>query len=647
MHFYRLFLYVSARLKFQMPGATKRIPAIALLSSLLLTLCVFSSSTAKAQQGGDPIYYATNYGVVGDDKTDDTAAMQALLALVSSKGGGFIQIPCGGTFTLIASGTLVVPGSINLLGCGKYGNDISVPVLPAGGLDLRYNGTYKMEWLTFGQNTIRDMAFVDFNPNPTECAPFFFISNPVVDFEHFSVQGNVSAPFQVGACQTVFTFGANVPECGQGGINECFNGYGSEVFDGFFDRIQYAAIFQSGANGIYFTQDFGTSSNGNYQGTNSPKGPAFLMNPTQATSGLYPYGNHFENIQWELGDAQKPFHTNYTYGLEILCCTGTNFFYDFNCSDVEQAKGCVHIAAEIPNHIAHQEVDGCATSGFPFPGCVSQDDSPANYQNVVINGTDDQILARQYFGTDLGSATNGYNDVNLTSGGWLYAKEGPAPPGYALADILWGDIGSHRLKMNNSNAGAVQVVGSGVDIDTHDRVVGTNGGPLPLAAGLVGTNTSSQIVDAAVPVTSSWSTVRSGNVLLGNLIQGLPAGLRSGTYQVNITLSQSNWISDCDTFPTVSLFLGFTDLIGNFTVSPSGVPWVTVVANGVTVTNTLQLASIPNRTTTGTGVFQLPLKTGTPFTYQLYQNGNASKGGGPCSAYPIVKSIVTVIGPLS
>jgi hypothetical protein len=643
MHVYRLFPRRSARLT---PDAMKRIPAITVLASFLLTLCLLSPTAAVAQDG-NPIYYATNYGVIGDDKTDDTSAMQALLALVSSKGGGYIQIPCNGTFTLIASGILSVPGSVHLLGCGKYGNDIGIPVLPAGGLDLRYNGEYKMEWLAFAQNTVRDMAFVDFNTNPKECAPFFFISNSVVDFEHFSVQGNVTAPYQTGACQTVFTFGANVPQCGEGGTSECFNGYGAEIFDGFFDRITYGAILNSGANGIYFTQDFGTSSNGNYQGTSSPKGPAFLINPTQATSGLYPYGNHFENIQWELGDAQKPFHTNYTWGMEILCCSGTNFFYDFNCSDVEMAKGCMHIAAVGPNHIDHQEIDGCATSGYPFPGCVQQDDAPTNYQHVVINGTDDQILARQYYGTDLGTSTYGYNDLNLASGGWIYAREGPAVNGQALADIVWGDSASHRLKMNNNNAGPVQVVGSGVDIDTNDHVVKVNGGALPPSAGFVGTNASSQLVDAAVPVTTSWSVQKTGNVLLALPIQGLPAVLKSGTYQVNITLSQSNWPSDCDTFPMVELFLGFTDLIGNWTASPAGIPWVSVLANGVTVTNQLQLASIPNRNTTGTGVFQLSLKTGTPFTYQVFQNGNATKGGGPCVSYPIVKSTVTIIGPLS
>jgi len=651
MDVYPSTLFASATCKILTPRAIKRVLAISLYSSIVLTFCLLSSSGAIAQQNGDPTYYATNYGVKGDDKTDDTQKMQALLALVHAAGGGTIQIPCGGNFTLIASGTLVVPGNVNLIGCGKYGSDFNYPITsPPGGLDLQYNGVYKMEWLDFGQNTVRDMAFVDFNPNATECAPFFYISNSVIDFEHFSVQGNATAPKQTGSCQTVFTFGANVAVCNLGGINECFNGYGSEIFDGFFDKIQYAGVFNAGADGIYWLQDIGTSNNGNYQGTNSPQGSAFLFDATNtkdAPGGLHPYGNTFQHIAWEMGDAQAPFHTNYIYAVDIQCCAGTNYFYDFDCADNEKAKGCIHVAAVAPNRIDHQEVDGCETGGWGLPGCFQQDDFPTNYDHVLISAADDLIMARQIYGTDLGTQAQGYNDLNLAAGGWIFAREGGAPSGSAFADILWGDSNAHRLKMNNNNGGAVQVVGSGADIDTNDRVVKINGGSIPPSAGLVGTNAFAQPVDAAVPVGTVWSIKNSGNVLLGSAIQGLPSALPSGTYQVNITLSQTNFPSDCDTLPSVQLFLGFTDLAGNWTVSPSGTPWVTVFTNGVTVLNGLQLAPTPSRFTTGSAVFQLSLKTGTAFTYQVYQAGNASKAGGPCLAYPIVKSTVTTIGPLN
>jgi len=629
------------------PRTIKRILAISLFSSLLLTFCLLSSSGAKAQQNGDPTYYATNYGVKGDDKTDDTQAMQALLNLVSSKGGGLIQIPCNGTWTLIASGTLQVPGNVNLEGCGKYGDDFNIPAsTPPGGFDLRYNGEYKMEWLSWGQNTVRDMAFVDFNTNPTECAPFFYISNSVVDFEHFSVQGNVTAPNQTGSCQTVFTFGANVVDCGGGGTHECFNGYGTEIFDGYLDKIQYAAIYNAGADGIYWLQDLGTSNNGNYQGKDSPQGSAFIFNATNAGHGLLPYGNTFQHIQWEMGDAQKPFHTNYIYAVDIQCCAGTNYFYDFDCADNEQAKACIHEASAVAHHIDHQYVDGCETGGWPFPGCFAQDDLPTNYYNVFIDSADDLIMARQIFGTDLGSRTQGYNDLNLVPGGYIYAREGTPPAGSPGADILWGDSNAHRFMMNNNSGSPVQVVGSGADIDKSDRVVKVNGGAVPASAGLVGTNAFSQFIDAGVPVGTVWRAQNTGNALLGTPIQALPFGLVSGTYQINITLAQTSAPTDCDILPLVELFLGFTDLTGGYTVSPTGTPWVTVFMNGVTALNALQLAPTANRTTTGTAVFQLSFKTGTPFTYQVYQSGNATKGGGPCLNYPIVKSTVTTIGPL-
>jgi hypothetical protein len=61
-------------------------------------------------------------------------------------------------------------------------------------------------------------------------------------------------------------------------------------------------------------------------------------------------------------------------------------------------------------------------------------------------------------------------------------------------DLLYPDSTAHRWKMNNNNGGAVQVVGSGADINASDVVVKVNGGSLPASAGIVGTNGSSQIV---------------------------------------------------------------------------------------------------------------------------------------------------------
>ena len=54
--------------------------------------------------------------------------------------------------------------------------------------------------------------------------------------------------------------------------------------------------------------------------------------------------------------------------------------------------------------------------------------------------------------------------------GQLNAAEQAPPSGQASIDLLWGDSTAHRLKMNNNNGGAVQVVGSGADINTSDQV---------------------------------------------------------------------------------------------------------------------------------------------------------------------------------
>lgn len=73
----------------------------------------------------------------------------------------------------------------------------------------------------------------------------------------------------------------------------------------------------------------------------------------------------------------------------------------------------------------------------------------------------------------------------------LSCLEGTALAGLAAYDQLYCDSTAHRFKMNNNNGGAVQVVGSGVDINTSDQVTATHlAAALPVNQGGTGTQST-------------------------------------------------------------------------------------------------------------------------------------------------------------
>ena len=62
------------------------------------------------------------------------------------------------------------------------------------------------------------------------------------------------------------------------------------------------------------------------------------------------------------------------------------------------------------------------------------------------------------------------NDLLSWAAGSLKFPEVGAPGGVSMFDILWADATAHRWKMANNGGSAVNVVASGVDINTSDQV---------------------------------------------------------------------------------------------------------------------------------------------------------------------------------
>jgi hypothetical protein len=94
------------------------------LTSVLATGGTTARSAADHVADG---LYAQDFGVTADGVTDDAAALNVLIAAVSTAGGGTIHLPAG---TIVSSG--IVPKSrVRLVGAGQYATHIKATASPA------------------------------------------------------------------------------------------------------------------------------------------------------------------------------------------------------------------------------------------------------------------------------------------------------------------------------------------------------------------------------------------------------------------------------------------------------------------------------------------------------------------------------------
>lgn len=143
-----------------------------------------------------------------------------------------------------------------------------------------------------------------------------------------------------------------------------------------------------------------------------------------------------------------------------------------------------------------QDATGSRTFAWPVnvigAGTIIPTASKCSMQSFKYDGTNAYAT-----GSMVDNGVNGGIQMTEGTGADLVAGTG--------TDLLYPDSTAHRLKMNNNNGGAVQVVGSGVDINTSDQVTATHlTSPLPLAQGGSGTATPSLVAGTNVTITGTW-----------------------------------------------------------------------------------------------------------------------------------------------
>jgi hypothetical protein len=192
-------------------------------------------------------------------------------------------------------------------------------------------------------------------------------------------------------------------------------------------------------------------------------------------------------------------------------------------------------------------------------GSIANGDLPGSGA-VTINGTANQINGGG--SVALGAALTLSTPQNLHTGAafqvasiglgvaapasGVASVEAAAPSGSANNDLLYPDSIAHRWKMNNNNAGAVQVVASGVDINTSDQVTATHlASALPTNQGGSGTaGALTGIVRGGNPFTaaelSGDASTSGSNAVTVNKVNGISYPATGAAHSVPVVTTANS-----------------------------------------------------------------------------------------------------------
>lgn len=219
-------------------------------------------------------------------------------------------------------------------------------------------------------------------------------------------------------------------------------------------------------------------------------------------------------------------------------------------------------------------------------------------QNVIPNGPNPNVTL--LFGNS--GATSGLRIVQFpgpiatqgavstscsgASGGCIGLTEGSSvPSGLGGVDELYAKSSSHRLMMNNNNAGEQQIVGSGVDINTSDQVIS-----LHLTSPAQCTNQVLNGVTAGVTGTSTCVTITSAYVDTTVATTNGANSYTAGPQDLNLQALTQQFANDTVTGTTAKLLAKLTSTGAiKAGTSDTAVP-VYIVDSGAGITGSAKLA---------------------------------------------------------
>ena len=224
--------------------------------------------TATAAAVAGLVYNAKTHGAKGDGITDDTAAINAVIALACAGNGGTIWFPTG---TYLILGQLVIPTDaidsglgnysqkpIRITGNGSMSGTFSFQPAAAGGsiLDMRYaGGTGRFVTLGSGNLELDHISIADLSGSQSSSStPFFFTTNTTVNIHDVSFIGAQDQSAFPNLVQDAIILGGVGPDWTTDATS-AFGGYGSCVHHCFFNWVRHVIVFGGHCNAIQVTDN--------------------------------------------------------------------------------------------------------------------------------------------------------------------------------------------------------------------------------------------------------------------------------------------------------------------------------------------------------------------------------------------------------
>lgn len=512
------------------------------------------------------------YSKAKTDGTDQASLVQAELDALVTAGGGTWVAPIG-TVRLLSDITIKndnatppVQPPIVLQGLGEHWSGRGRPI-PAGGasvLDLRGSGSYgHIVTSGLGALAISRLTLTDTSGGST---PFVYTTNTALKITETSFIGSKTG---VNCNQDAIILGGPNQVEGGGGLDDGFQGYGTEISGNYFQGIRRGLYARAFANGIYFEHNYNSTNCGNPTG-------AFVEIDGKPTTGV-------QTIAGGVVGSNIIEVPNYAYGIWVknavaMSFTSNDFF------DGVAGQGTIGIKFETTatdNRVIGGFCDNRVTHVVDLLGRNSVDE-------IMLSGVSSVQTKPLRFTSPVGFGGNGGAGPYALSneGAAAYAKAGAGPSTSTDDSRLY--LATRPAKAVTD---AVLTSGSTTVTSASAAFVASDQGLPILATGIPGGTFITQVLNGTTVTLTKAATASSTST-------ALQFG-RLGTETQHIMLERGHLVGlgtapvatgTAATGNSPTLTVTGTDLAGTISIIPGASPTAGTLANITT-----------NKALTGTG----------------------------------------------